>query len=50
MKICIESVRLWLDRHEKTRQWLWFAALWLAGLAAVSLMAYPVKMLVRFAS
>ncbi len=49
MSTCINKIRGWLGRHEKTRQWLWFVMLWLSGLAAAMALAYPIKMIVKFA-
>lgn len=46
----MDTARAWIARHEGTRQWLWFIALWLGGLLAVSLVAYPIKGLIRFMS
>jgi uncharacterized membrane protein len=47
MNICIKQIEQWLDRHAKTKQWLWFVALWLAGLTAVTLLSYPIRWVVR---
>ncbi|MDZ7833476.1 MAG: hypothetical protein U5L07_17155 [Desulfobacterales bacterium] len=35
---------------EKKRQWLWFAGLWCAGLAACLILAYAVRLILRMAS
>lgn len=43
MNPCIK----WLKKHPKLKQWLWFVALWCGGLAAVSAIAYPIKLLMR---
>ena len=40
-----ERARRWLGAHPKARQWLWFAALWASGLAAVTALSYPIKWL-----
>lgn len=51
MSICTKpAIGNWLKAHPKTREWLWFVGLWCLGLAAVSAMAYPIKLLVRAAS
>lgn len=38
----------WLLNHPQTRQWIWFVGLWLAGLVAVTLLTYPIKLLIKF--
>ncbi|MGK2741158.1 hypothetical protein ACSHT0_09685 [Tepidicaulis sp. LMO-SS28] len=43
MNRCIEAAEAWLNAHPRAKQWLWFALLWLGGLAAVSAIAYPIK-------
>lgn len=47
MNPCIDRLRGWLQRHPAASQWLWFAALWLGGLCAAMLLAYPIKLLIR---
>jgi hypothetical protein len=32
---------------EKKRQWMWFAGLWCGGLAAVLLLAYLIRWMMR---
>jgi preprotein translocase subunit Sss1 len=39
----------WLSKHPKAKEWLWFLGLWLAGLCAVTLIAYPIKLIMWFA-
>ena len=41
------SIQTWLAVHCRARQWLWFIALWLSGLLAVSLLTYPIKLLIN---
>jgi len=49
--MAIERLRNWLDtRSKRQQQWFWFVALWLAGLLAVSLLAWPLRWLVRVSS
>jgi hypothetical protein len=38
----------WLKRHPQVKQWLWFVALWVSGLLAVSILTYPIKLIVNF--
>ena len=33
--------------NEKTKQWLWFAGLWFGGLAAMSMLAYLIRWMMR---
>ena len=35
---------------QRQRQWLWFAGLWCAGLAACLILAYAVRLILRMAS
>lgn len=37
-----------LEKHPKTKQWLWFVILWLFGFLAVTALTYPIKILIRF--
>lgn len=37
----------WLNDHPKIGQWAWFVGLWCAGLITVSVLTYPLKMLIR---
>lgn len=46
MNICIKTMQEWLARHPAASQWLWFAVLWLGGLAAAMAVAYPIKWLI----
>lgn len=32
----------------KKREWLWFAGLWFGGLATVAVLAYVLKLFLRF--
>jgi hypothetical protein len=44
----VEKMRAWLaGRNSRQQQWLWFFVLWLVGLLAVSLLAWPLRWLVR---
>lgn len=47
MRAFTTELRARLDGHPRARQWLWFAALWLAGLATAAAVAWPLKLLVR---
>lgn len=38
---------IWLLSHPKFKQWFWFIILWLGGLLTVSLLTYPIKLLMR---
>ena len=38
----------WLDSHPRTKQWLWFVALWFAGLMTVTILTYPLKLLFKY--
>lgn len=42
-----ERARNFSVRHPKLSQWLWFAGLWCAGVATVSILAYPLKLLMK---
>jgi len=46
MNTCIKE---WLDAHPSAKQWLWFVALWFAGLGSVLAIAYPLKFLIKLA-
>ena len=39
-----------LQTHDKTRQWVWFIALWCAGLLSAITLALPIKILIKLAS
>jgi hypothetical protein len=43
-------IKNWLDQHLTIKQWLWFIGLWFAGLLAVSMVTYPLKLLIKLAS
>lgn len=47
MNISIKGIQSWLDRHPTTKQWAWFVALWVAGLATVVTITYPIKLLMK---
>ncbi|HLF66170.1 MAG TPA: hypothetical protein VI522_00990 [Gammaproteobacteria bacterium] len=42
-----QMIIMWLQQHPKTRQWLWFIGLWLAGLLTVVALSYPIKILFK---
>ena len=33
-------------KHERLKQWAWFAGLWFYGIAAVALLSYGVRFLI----
>lgn len=37
----------WLDQHVTIKQWLWFVALWFGGLLTVTVLTYPLKLLMK---
>ncbi len=39
-----------MNMGTKLKQWLWFIALWIAGLLAVLILAYPIKLLIAYMS
>jgi hypothetical protein len=43
----INYLKIWLNAHPKTKQWLWFIGLWLFGLLSVSALSYPIKILIK---
>jgi hypothetical protein len=43
-------IKIWLQDHPKSNQWLWFVGLWLAGLVTVTVLTYPIKLLIKLAS
>ncbi len=48
MNICINRhAELWLKRHPRVSQWLWFVVLWLVGLTGALLLALPVKLAIK---
>ena len=47
MKRCIERLEGWLEAHPKARPWVWFAGLWLAGLAAVAGLSYGIRAVMK---
>jgi uncharacterized membrane protein len=47
MNTCIKPTLAWLDKHPKAKQWLWFVALWCGGLFTVTVLAYPIKWLMK---
>lgn len=38
----------WLEARPKLKQCLWFVALWIGGLATVTILIYPLKLLIKF--
>lgn len=40
-------VNLWLEKHPKTAQWLWFIILWAGGLLTITILTYPLKLLIK---
>lgn len=47
MNISIKVIQSWLDRHPKSKQWVWFVTLWFAGLGTVVTLTYPIKLLIK---
>ncbi len=54
MNICIKTilsksdfVKAFAKRHPKIMEWIWFFALWLGGLLTVTVLTYPIKMLIN---
>lgn len=47
MNTCIESMREWLESRPKIKQWLWFIALWCAGLLFTVIATYPIKLIIK---
>lgn len=43
-----ELVASWLKRHSQIKQLLWFVILWVGGLLAVSILTYPIKLIINF--
>ncbi|MDR2831350.1 MAG: hypothetical protein LBV62_00285 [Rickettsiales bacterium] len=43
-----ELVILWLKRYPQIKQSFWFIVLWVGGLLAVSILTYPIKLIVNF--
>jgi hypothetical protein len=37
----------WLNQRPKIKQWLWFIVLWFGGLSTVTILTYPIKMLMK---
>jgi hypothetical protein len=50
MSIFIKRGKAWLERHPKTKQWLWFTALWCGGILTAITISYPIKLLIKSAS
>lgn len=46
----ISIIKTWLQVHPKTQEWLWFVGLWIGGLLSVTILTYPIKLLIRYAS
>lgn len=47
MKV-ITKFQKWLNKRPSLKQWLWFILLWCLGLVAVILIAFPIKVLIKF--
>lgn len=43
----IATIKNWLVKHPKLRQWLWFVTLWCVGLLTVTALSLPIKLLIR---
>lgn len=41
------SIQAWLAAHPRARQWVWFITLWFSGLLVVSVLTYPIKLLIN---
>ncbi len=48
MKKYIDKIDWWLKNHPKLKQYLWFIGLWFLGLITVSVLTYPIKLLIRY--
>jgi hypothetical protein len=46
----MKRINTYLSAHPKQRQWLWFVALWLFGLGCVTVLTYPLKLIIRHLS
>lgn len=47
MKQCIKKITHELNKYPKLMQYLWFIGLWLFGLLTVSILTYPLKILMK---
>jgi len=47
MNQCIKKANIWLEKHPKLKQWLWFATLWFGGLLSVYSMSMVIKLMMR---
>jgi hypothetical protein len=51
MKVCIKEKYIAFSRvYPRLTQWLWFVGLWCFGLLVVLIIAYPIKLLIKFIS
>jgi hypothetical protein len=41
------SISLFLEKHPKAKEWLWFIVLWFLGLATVTILTYPIKLMIK---
>jgi len=48
MKKCIDKIDGWIKNRPKLKQYLWFIGLWFFGLITVSVLTYPLKLLMRY--
>ncbi len=48
MKVCTKYFdKVWEKLSPKAKEWVWFVSLWFGGLGAVSLVTYPIKLLIK---
>lgn len=47
MKQCIKKITYEINKYPKLKQYLWFVGLWLFGLVTVSILTYPLKLLIK---
>jgi hypothetical protein len=47
MKQCINRIESIINKHPKLKKYLWFIGLWLFGLISVSVLTYPLKLLMK---
>jgi uncharacterized membrane protein len=47
MNRCIKHINIFLSKHPKLKQWLWFAILWFGGLFAVYSMSMVIKLMMK---
>jgi len=47
VKKIINKLELYLRKHTKQKQWLWFVFLWLSGFSSLYLVAYLIKAVMK---